>query len=120
MNSMANKKIDYKSAGVDIDAGNEAVDRIKDGVKSTFTSNVLTGLGSFGSLYDLKPILEKYNHPVMVQSIDGVGTKTIIAQKLGKLTAKRFNQSIPKEISPEYSLDGLILKLKLQYFEYLM
>jgi phosphoribosylformylglycinamidine cyclo-ligase len=77
-------KIDYKSAGVDIDAGNEAVDRIKDGVKSTFTSNVLTGLGGFGSLYDLKPILEKYDHPVMVQSIDGVGTKTIIARKLGK------------------------------------
>jgi phosphoribosylformylglycinamidine cyclo-ligase len=69
---------------VDIDAGNEAVDRIKDGVKSTFTSNVLTGIGSFGSLYDLKPILEKYDNPVMVQSIDGVGTKTIIARKLGK------------------------------------
>jgi len=81
---MAKQKVDYKSAGVDIDAGNEAVDRIKDGVKSTFTSNVLTGLGSFGSLYDLKPILENYNHPVMVQSIDGVGTKTIIARKLGK------------------------------------
>ncbi len=77
-------KTDYKSAGVDIDAGNEAVDRIKDGVKSTFTSNVLTGIGSFGSLYDLKPILENYDHPVMVQSIDGVGTKTIIARKLGK------------------------------------
>ena len=77
-------KIDYKSAGVDIDAGNEAVDRIKDGVKSTFTSSVLTGLGSFGSLYDLKPILEKYDHPVMVQSIDGVGTKTIIARKMEK------------------------------------
>ena len=81
---MAKNKIDYKSAGVDIDAGNEAVDRIKDGVKSTFTSNVLTGLGSFGSLYDLKPILENYNHPVMVQSIDGVGTKTIIARKMEK------------------------------------
>jgi len=77
-------KIDYKSAGVDIDAGNEAVNRIKDGVKSTFTSNVLTGLGSFCSLYDLKPILENYDNPVMVQSIDGVGTKTIIARKLGK------------------------------------
>ncbi|MDP6755282.1 MAG: phosphoribosylformylglycinamidine cyclo-ligase [Candidatus Marinimicrobia bacterium] len=81
---MAKKKIDYKSAGVDIDAGNETVDRIKDGVKSTFTSNVLTGLGSFGSLYDLKPILEHYENPVMVQSIDGVGTKTIIARKLAK------------------------------------
>jgi phosphoribosylformylglycinamidine cyclo-ligase len=77
-------KIDYKSAGVNIDAGNEAVNRIKDGVKSTFTSNVLTGLGSFGSLYDLKPILDNYDNPVMVQSIDGVGTKTIIARKLGK------------------------------------
>ena len=77
-------KIDYKSAGVDIDAGNEAVNRIKDGVKSTFTSNVLTGLGSFGSLYDLKPILKNYKNPVMVQSIDGVGTKTIIARKLEK------------------------------------
>ena len=77
-------KIDYKSTGVDIDAGNEAVDRIKDGVKSTFTSNVLTGIGSFGSLYDLKPILENYDNPVMVQSIDGVGTKTIVARKLGK------------------------------------
>jgi len=75
-------KINYKSSGVDIDAGNEAVNRIKDGVKSTFTSNVLTGLGSFGSLYDLKPILENYHHPVMVQSIDGVGTKIIIARKL--------------------------------------
>lgn len=78
------KKIDYKSAGVDINAGNEAVDLIKEGVASTFTPNVLTGLGSFGSLYDLKPILNKYDHPVMVQSIDGVGTKTIIARKMNK------------------------------------
>ena len=77
-------KIYYKSAGVNIDAGNEAVDRIKDKVESTFTPNVIAGLGSFGSLYDLKPILEAYNNPVMVQSIDGVGTKTIIARKMGK------------------------------------
>ena len=78
------KKMDYKSAGVDIDAGNEAVDRIKDHAQLTFTKNVLTGLGSFGSLYSLKPILEEYKNPVMVQSIDGVGTKTIIARKLNK------------------------------------
>lgn len=77
-------KINYKSAGVDIDAGNEAVDRIKYGVQSTFTSNVLSGIGGFGALYDLKPILDNYKNPVMVQSIDGVGTKTIIARKLGK------------------------------------
>ena len=77
-------KIDYKSAGVDIDAGNETVDRIKDNVKSTFTPHVMTGLGSFGSLYDLKSVLKEYENPVMVQSIDGVGTKTIIARKLKK------------------------------------
>ena len=52
--------MDYKSAGVDIDAGNEAVELIKKGVQSTFTTNVLTGLGSFGSLYDLKSIQDDY------------------------------------------------------------
>ena len=77
-------KVDYKSAGVDIDAGNDAVDLIKNSVKSTFTKNVLTGLGSFASLYELKPILDEYKDPVMVQSIDGVGTKAIIARKLNK------------------------------------
>ena len=81
---MSQIKIDYKSAGVNIDAGNEAVERIKKGVQSTFTTNVLTGLGSFGSLYDLKSILDDYENPVLVQSIDGVGTKAIIARKLGK------------------------------------
>ena len=77
-------KVSYKDAGVNIDAGNNAVDRIKEKVKSTFTKNVLTGLGSFGSLFGLKKILEEYNDPVLVQSIDGVGTKTIIARKLQK------------------------------------
>jgi len=81
---VSQNKMDYKSAGVDIDAGNEAVKRIKKGVQSTFTTNVLTGLGSFGSLYDLKSILYDYENPVLVQSIDGVGTKAIIARKLGK------------------------------------
>ena len=83
---MTDKKIDYKSAGVDIDAGNAAVDLIKDKVKTTFSSNVLTGVGSFGSLFSLKSALKDYKNPVMVQSIDGVGTKTIIARKM-----KKFN-----------------------------
>ena len=83
---MTNKKIDYKSAGVDIDAGNAAVDLIKDKVKTTFSRNVLTGIGSFGSLFSLKSALKDYEDPVMVQSIDGVGTKTIIARKM-----KKFN-----------------------------
>ena len=76
--------MDYKSAGVDINAGNKAVENIKKGVRSTFTTNVLTGLGGFGSLYDLKTILDDYENPVLVQSIDGVGTKAIIARKLRK------------------------------------
>ena len=79
------KKINYKSAGVDIDAGNEAVDKIKGKVKSTFSKNVLTGIGGFGSLYSFKDIVSKYKNPIMVQSIDGVGTKTIIARKLNWL-----------------------------------
>ena len=78
------KKIDYKSAGVDIDAGNKSVDLIKNSVKSTFNKNVLTGIGSFGSLYNLKNIFAEYENPILVQSIDGVGTKTIIARKMKK------------------------------------
>tara|TARA_B100000131_G_scaffold77209_1_gene73768 strand:- start:52 stop:1086 length:1035 start_codon:yes stop_codon:yes gene_type:complete len=81
---MKKNKVDYKFAGVDISAGNEAVNLIKDSVKSTFSKNVLTSLGSFGALYDLKAIAKEYKHPVLVQSIDGVGTKTIIARKLNK------------------------------------
>ena len=76
------KKIDYKSAGVDIDAGNEAVEKIKDKVSSTFTNNVLTGLGGFGSLFSIKDVVSEYKDPIIVQSIDGVGTKTIVARKM--------------------------------------
>jgi len=76
--------MDYKSAGVDIDAGNEAVDRIKDGVKSTFTPEVLTDVGSFGAMVDLKTLLKNYRHPILVQSIDGVGTKMIVARMMNK------------------------------------
>lgn len=71
--------LDYKTAGVDIQAGNESVTRIKSHVQKTHTPNVLTGLGSFGSLYSLKDIITQYDDPVLVQSIDGVGTKTIVA-----------------------------------------
>ena len=78
------KKIDYKSAGVDINAGNKAVELIKKSVRSTFNKNVYTNIGSFGSLYNLKDIIADYDHPVLVQSIDGVGTKTIIARKMKK------------------------------------
>jgi phosphoribosylformylglycinamidine cyclo-ligase len=76
--------IDYKSAGVDIAAGNEVVNRIKKNVESTFSNNVLTGIGSFGAMYDLKSLMNDYQHPVLVQSIDGVGTKMIVARMMQK------------------------------------
>lgn len=76
--------IDYKTAGVDIAAGNEAVRRIKRDVESTFAPEVLTGIGSFGSMFDLKPIMQQYRHPVLVQSIDGVGTKMMVAKMMQK------------------------------------
>jgi phosphoribosylformylglycinamidine cyclo-ligase len=76
--------INYKTAGVDIDAGNEAVRRIKSNVEKTFSPEVLTGIGSFGAMYDLKPLMGQYKHPVMVQSIDGVGTKMIVARMMQK------------------------------------
>jgi len=69
-------KIDYRAAGVDIDAGNEAVRRIKTLAKSTYTPGVLSGVGSFGGLFALDPSIES---PVLVASADGVGTKLKIA-----------------------------------------
>jgi len=74
----------YKDAGVNIDAGNEVVKRIKADVASTHTKMVLTGIGSFGGLYDIGEILKSYKNPVMVQSIDGVGTKLSVARMMNK------------------------------------
>jgi len=71
-------------AGVDIEAGNEAVRRIKRAVQKTFSPCVLTDIGSFGALYDLKTLIQTYKHPVLVQSIDGVGTKTMIARMMNQ------------------------------------
>lgn len=76
--------IDYKSAGVDIDAAMDALDRIRDKIKSTFTPHVLTDVGSFAAMVDMKGILKDYRHPVLVQSIDGVGTKMIVARMMNK------------------------------------
>ena len=67
----------YKSAGVDIAAGEETVDKIKEIVKSTFNDNVLSGIGHFGAFYKID--FSKYKEPVMVSSVDGVGTKLKVA-----------------------------------------
>ena len=74
----------YKEAGVNIDAGNEVVRRIKADVASTHSKAVLTGIGSFGGLYDIGEVLKSYKNPVMVQSIDGVGTKLSVARMMNK------------------------------------
>ena len=72
--------MDYKKAGVDIDAGNEVVRRIKGLAKATATRGVLSDLGSFGGLFALDPAAPD---PVLVASADGVGTKLKIAFMAG-------------------------------------
>jgi phosphoribosylformylglycinamidine cyclo-ligase len=69
--------MDYKSSGVDIDAGNETVKRIRKLAKSTFTPGVLSDIGSFGGLFQLDT--SAWQEPVLVSSADGVGTKLKVA-----------------------------------------
>ena len=71
----------YRAAGVDIDAGNALVERIKPLVKRTFRPEVMGGLGGFGGLFDLSG---RYKEPVLVSGTDGVGTKLKLAQVLNR------------------------------------
>ena len=71
----------YAGAGVSIDAGEEAVDRIKGKVRSTFRPEVIGDIGGFGGLFALD--LARFRQPVLVSSTDGVGTKALIAQAVG-------------------------------------
>lgn len=76
------EKLTYKDAGVDTKEGGRAVELMKDHVKRTFDDNVLTGLGSFGSMYRLD--LGGISEPVLVSGTDGVGTKLKIAFLMDK------------------------------------
>ena len=76
------KKSAYADSGVSIDAGNRAVDLMKDAVKSTYNPAVLAGIGSFGGLYDAS-VLMAMKSPVLVASTDGVGTKVKLAASVG-------------------------------------
>lgn len=75
------ENVSYKAAGVDIDAGQRAVELMKDAVRSTFTANVLADVGAFGGLYALEKLPR---HPVLVASTDGVGTKVKLAAQLNR------------------------------------
>jgi len=74
--------LSYRDAGVDIDAGNELVERIKPAVKRTLRPEVLTGLGGFGALFKLD--LDRWREPLLVSGTDGVGTKLMLARQLGQ------------------------------------
>jgi phosphoribosylformylglycinamidine cyclo-ligase len=102
----------YKQAGVDIDAGNEAVERMKKHVKRTFRPEVLTDLGGFGALFRLDT--KKYEKPVLVSGTDGVGTKLKLAFAMDKhdtigidAVAMCVNDVVVQGAEPLFFLDYL-------------
>ncbi|TYP69598.1 phosphoribosylformylglycinamidine cyclo-ligase [Paenibacillus methanolicus] len=102
----------YKQAGVDIAAGNEAVERMKKHVKKTFRPEVLTDLGGFGGLFGLNK--DKYEEPVLVSGTDGVGTKLKVAFAMDKhdtigidAVAMCVNDIVVQGAEPLFFLDYL-------------
>ena len=102
--------LSYREAGVDIDAGNELVERIKPAVKNTMRAEVLSGLGGFGALFELD--LNKWSNPLLVSGTDGVGTKLMLARQLGRhdtigidLVAMCVNDILTSGAEPLFFLD---------------
>ena len=99
----------YRAAGVDIDAGEEVVERIKPLVARTFRKEVMAGLGGFGALFELAG---RYKDPVLVSGTDGVGTKLKLAQMLNRhdtigidLVAMCVNDVLVQGAEPLFFLD---------------
>ena len=90
--------VDYKSAGVDIEAGNEAVRRMKAHVARTHGPAVLTQLGAFGSLFSLGDAVRGMQEPVMVQSTDGCGTKTLVTVMAGRGGSLQPYESLGRDL----------------------
>jgi len=115
--------VDYKSAGVDIEAGNEAVRRMKSHVTKTHSAAVLTGLGSFGTMYSLGDALKGMSDPVMVQSTDGVGTKTkvtVMAAQAAADDAGKYYELLGRDLVAAVAGDIAVMGARpLTFLDYL-